>query len=68
MASIEVIIRDDNGNIISQEKGKEIDLTHANLDTIETAVEDWRKQVLPKIEGQLLEQAQSAFSAGEKTR
>lgn len=26
MASIEAIIRDDNGNIISQKKGKEIDL------------------------------------------
>jgi len=35
MARIEVMIRDDNGNIISQEKGKEIDLTHANLDTNE---------------------------------
>lgn len=67
MASIEVIIRDDNGNIISQEKGKEIDLSHANLDTIEMAVEAWRKQVLPEIEGQLLKQAQSEFSAGKKT-
>jgi len=34
---------------------------------IETAVEEWRKQVLPEIEGQLLKQAQSEFSAGEKT-
>lgn len=40
MASIEVIIRDERGNIISQGKAKEIDLTHANLDTIEAAVED----------------------------
>jgi hypothetical protein len=67
MASIEVIIRDDNGNIISQEKGKEIDLTQASLDTIETAVEAWRKQVLPEIEGQLLKQAQREFTTGEKT-
>lgn len=67
MASIEVIIRDDEGNIISQGQAREIDLTHASLDTIETAVEDWRKQVLPEIEGHLLEQAQSEFTAGEKT-
>jgi len=67
MASIEVIIRDDEGNIISQGKAKEIDLTNANLDTVETAVEDWRKQALPEIEGHLLQQAQSEFTRGEKT-
>ncbi|MBM0744701.1 hypothetical protein JOY44_24370 [Phormidium sp. CLA17] len=42
MACIEVIIRDDGGNIISQGKAKEIDLTQASLDLIEMAVEDWR--------------------------
>lgn len=67
MASIEVIIRDDQGNIISQGNAKQVDLRHANLDAIETAVEDWRKQVLPEIEGQLLGQAQSEFTSGEKT-
>jgi hypothetical protein len=67
MASIEVIIRDDEGNIIHQGKAKEIDLTHANLDTVETAVEDWRKQALPEIEGHLLQHAQSEFTAGGKT-
>ncbi len=66
MASIEVIIRDDKGNIISQGQAKEIDLAQANLDTIETAVEEWRKQVLPEIEGHLLEQAQREFTTGEK--
>jgi hypothetical protein len=67
MASIEVIIRDAQGNIISQSNAKEIDLRHANLDTIEAAVEDWRKQALPKIEAQLLQQAQSEFTLGKKT-
>lgn len=66
MASIEVIIRDDEGNIISQGKAKEIDLTNANLDTVEAAVEDWRKQALPEIEGHLLQQAQSEFTTREK--
>lgn len=66
MASIEVIIRDDQGKIISQGKAKQVDLRHANLDMIETAVEDWRKQVLPEIEGQLLQQGQTQFTSGEK--
>lgn len=67
MASIEVIVRDDEGNIISQDNTKEINLKHANLDTVEAAVEDWRKRVLPEIEGHLLGQAQREFTAKEKT-
>lgn len=66
MASIEVIIRDDQGNIISQGNAKQVDLRDANLDTIEAAVEDWRKGALPEIEGQLLGQAQSEFTAEKK--
>lgn len=67
MASIEVIIRDDQGNIISQGNVKEITLRHANLETIEAGVEAWRKQVLPEIEAQLLQQAQSEFTLEKKT-
>jgi DNA-binding response OmpR family regulator len=54
MASIEVIVRDDEGNIISQGNTQEINLKHANLDTVEAAVEDWRKRVLPKEKWQEL--------------
>ncbi len=67
MASIEVIIRDDQGNIISPENVKELNLRHANLDMIEAEVETWRKQALPQIEAQLLEQAQAEFTVQEKT-
>jgi hypothetical protein len=67
MASIEVIIRDDQGNIISPENVKELNLRHATLDTIEAEVETWRKQALPQIEAQLLEQAQAEFTVQEKT-
>lgn len=67
MASIEVIIRDDQGNIISQGNAKEIALRHANLETIEAGVEAWRKQVLPEIESQLLQQTQSEFTLEKKT-
>jgi hypothetical protein len=66
MASIEVIVRDE-GNIISQDNTKELNLKHANLDTIEAVVEDWCKRVLPEIEGHLLGQAQREFTAKEKT-
>ncbi len=67
MASIEVIIRDDDGNIISQKPAKQVNLKNANLDSIEADVEEWRKIVLPGIEAQLLQQAQTEFTAGEKT-
>jgi hypothetical protein len=66
MASIEVIIRDDQGNRISQDNVKEIALRHANLETIEAGVEAWRKQVLPEIEAQLLQQAQIEFTLEKK--
>lgn len=67
MASIEVIIRDDQGNVISQGDAKEVNLCHANLDNIEAEVEKWRKQALPQIEAQLLQQAQREFTVQEKT-
>lgn len=67
MASIEVIIRDDAGNILSQQPAKTVNLKTANLDTIEAEVESWRKQALPEIEAQLLQQAQTEFTTGEKT-
>ena len=67
MASIEVIIRDDAGNIISQRPAKAVNLKNASLDTIEADVENWRKEALPEIESQLLKQAQTEFTTGEKT-
>lgn len=67
MASIEVIIRDDDGNIISQQPTQEVNLKNASLDMIEAGVENWRKQALPEIEAALLHQAQAEFTVGEKT-
>jgi hypothetical protein len=66
MASIEVIIRDDDGKIISQKPAKPVNLKQANLDSIEAEVESWRKEALPEIEAELLRQAQTAFTTGEK--
>lgn len=67
MASIEVIIRDEDGNIISQKPAKQVNLKDANLDSIEAEVEQWRSEVLPEIEAQLLQQAQTEFTVGKKT-
>ena len=67
MASIEVIIRDEEGNIISQKPAKQVNLKNANLDSIEADVEEWRFEALPEIEAQLLQQAQTEFTAEKKT-
>lgn len=66
MASIEVIIRDGDGNIISQKPAQEVNLKNANLNKIEAEVENWRKQALPQIEAELLQHAQTEFTAKEK--
>ena len=50
MASIEVIIRDDQGNILSQAVDQWVNLPSLSLRGVETAVEDWRQRVLPKVE------------------
>lgn len=68
MASIEIIIRDDDGNIISQPPAKPVELKDANLDQVEAEVENWRKEALPEIEAGLLKQAQSQFTSGKKTK
>jgi hypothetical protein len=53
--------------IISQKPAQAVNLKQANLDSIEAEVESWRKQALPEIESALLQQAQTEFTAKEKT-
>jgi len=67
-AKVEVAIRDEAGNILSQLVPHEIDLGTQSLDDIEGAVENWRKQALPEIEANLLEQAQTQFTQQKKKR
>lgn len=66
MASIEVIIRDEDGNIISQKPAKQVNLKNANLDSIEADVEQWRKEALPEIEAQLLNRHRQSLQQGKK--
>jgi hypothetical protein len=61
-AKVEVVIRDEAGNILSQLVPHEMDLGTQSLHDIEGAIEMWRQQVLPEIEADLLTGAQSQFT------
>lgn len=53
MVSIEVVIRDEAGNVIMQQiKGLELDSWH--FEQIERSVEGWKQTTLPEIERALL--------------
>lgn len=68
MASIEITIRDGQGNIVYQGKPRKLELGKQGLDEIEGAVEQWRQTALPEIEAQLLEQAQAQFTQEQKNK
>ncbi len=61
-ARVEVVIRDEEGNLLSQLAPAWIDLGTQSLHDIEGAVEMWRQQVLPEIEADLLTRTQSQFT------
>lgn len=70
MAIIEVTIRDDQGNILQQTKTTKypLNLGKKSLHEIEGAVENWKQEVLPDIEGKLLCAAQVEFTQEKKNR
>lgn len=61
-ARVEVVIRDEEGNILSQLAPAWMELGTQSLHEIEGAVETWKQQALPEIEADLLSQAQSKFT------
>jgi hypothetical protein len=67
MASIEVIVRDDQGKILRQSVDEDVKLSSLSLRGVESAVERWRHKVLPKVEATLLEAAQQEFTEAQKT-
>jgi hypothetical protein len=67
-AKIEIIIRDEHGNLIGQMEPQMMDLGRQSLYEIEGAVEDWRQKVLPDIEAELLSAAQQQFVEQGKKR
>ena len=61
-ARVEVVIRDEMGNILSQLTPTPIDIGTQSLHDIEGAVETWKRQALPEMEADLLEWAQNQFT------
>jgi predicted GTPase len=66
MASIEVIVRDDQGKILRQSVDEDVKLSSLSLRGVESAVERWRHKVLPKVEETSLEAAQQEFTEAQK--
>jgi len=68
MATIEIILRDDQGNIINEEKRRVYDLNLGNkrfselrFNDIERAVLELKKITLPDITSDLLKEAQADY-------
>ena len=66
MPSIEVIIRDDEGNILRQSSAQAVKLSSLSLSGVEAAVEEWRRETIPEVESTLLEAAQQSFTEAQK--
>lgn len=67
-ARVEIVIRDEVGNILSQLAPQQIDLGKQSLHEIEGAVENWKQQALPEIEVSLLNQARApVYPRDQKT-
>lgn len=64
MASIEITIRDDEGNVLSKKHyDKEaFDIGSGSFHEIEGAVETFKHQALPELERTLLEHEQTRFT------
>ena len=66
MASIEIILRDDQGQVLGQHHYDELDIGTGSFHEIEGAVEAFKQEALPKIEQALLEHQQRTFSKAIK--
>ena len=68
MVTIEVILRDDEGKLISSSKSHtyQVELGQQTLHEIEGGVETFKQQVLPEIEQVLLNHAQTTFTQEKK--
>ena len=68
MPTIELILRDDNGQMMGEQSVKKypLDLKSQSFHDIEGAVEKFKQVVLPDVEASLLEVAQSAFIQDKK--
>jgi hypothetical protein len=60
--TIEFVIRDEIGNILSQNSRLAMEIGTQSLHDIEGGVEQMKQKVLPEIEATLLAQAQNEFT------
>jgi len=68
MAHIEIIIKDDNGNIINKKESFQynLDTKQGLFDDIEGAVDDFKKSISNEITQFLLEHSQKKFIEEKK--
>ena len=68
MATIEVILRDDEGNVLGPcaESRYHLELGESTLDEIEGEGERFKQQALPEIEQALLRHGQTVFTQEKK--
>ena len=60
--TVELVIRDEIGNILSQNSPFVMEIGTQSLHDIEGGVEQMKQKVLPEIEATLLTQAQNEFT------
>lgn len=65
-ARVELVIRNEEGKILSQLDSYSMELGAQSLHEIEGAVEDWRQKVLPDMTAELLHSAQTQFTQQSK--
>jgi hypothetical protein len=66
MASVEIIVRDDQGKIIRKVIDEQVVLPELSLDGVEEAVERWRHKATKEVSASLLESAQQSFTEAQK--
>jgi len=65
-AKVKLEIQDESGNILSELAPYWMELGSQSLYEIEGAVENWKQEVLPEIEADLLQSAQRQFTQKAK--
>ena len=66
MVKIKITLEDEQGKQLSQLESFNLELGNQRLDEIETAVEKFKKKMLPDLSKELLSQAQREFTLDKK--
>ena len=66
MVKIKITLEDEQGRQLSQLESFNLELGNQRLDEIETAVEKFKKKMLPELSKELLSQAQREFTQEQK--